>query len=127
SGAYFDIYDNAGPVRVWFDVDGLSVAPSVPMGGRLLEVDIVANDSAVAVATALNTDLDADSQFSSTRLNNVVTAADASVGVRSNVVDGNPGTGFEFEVITQGADPVTIDGTYFIIYDINGAIAYWFD
>ncbi len=127
SGAWFDIYDTAGPVRVWFDVDNTSTAPATPGGGRLLQVDIVANDSGVAVATALNTVMNADAQFASTRLNNVVTVTDAVVGARTNVADGTIGTGFEFDVTTQGANPVTIDGTYFIIYDINGAIAYWYD
>lgn len=126
-GTYFDIYDDVGAVRVWFDVDNSSVAPATPMGGRLLEIDIVANDPAVDVATALQSVVDADSKFSASILNNEVTITSSTVGVRTNAIDGTLPTNFTITVLTQGADAVSIDGTYFILYDVNGAIAYWFD
>lgn len=126
-GSYFDLEDDVGPVRVWFDVDNSSTPPPTPGGGRLLEIDITANDPASVVATELQTVVDADAKFSATVLSNVVTITSSTVGVRDDVVDGLIPTGFTFEVVTQGADPVTIDGTYFILYDISGPIAYWFD
>lgn len=127
NGTYFDIYDDVGAVRVWFDVDNTSTAPTTPGGGRLLEVDISANDPAVGVAVALHSILDGDSKFSASIVNNIVTATSSTVGVRTNITDGLSPTQFTFTVLTQGADPLTIDGTYFILYDINGAIAYWYD
>lgn len=127
SGAYFDIADSVGPVRIWFDVDNTSTSPPVPTGGRLLEVDISANDPASVVASELRDAVNADSEFSATVTSNQVTITNASIGARTDPVDGLVPTKFTLQVVTQGADPISIDGLYFILYDINGPVAFWFD
>ena len=124
-GTYFDISDDVGPVRVWFDVDNTSTAPSNP--GRLIEVDISANDSASDVATALQSKLNADAKYTATVSSNVVTVTHSTVGEKDDPTDGVLSTGFTFNIITQGADAVSIDGSYFVISDVNGGIAFWFD
>ena len=124
---YFDISDSAGPVRVWFDEDNTSSAPATPAGGRLLEVDISANDSAVDVATALQSVINGDSEYSASISNNEVTVTNASVGQRDNPTDGVPPTNFTLEILTEGADATSVDGSYFTLPDINGNIAFWFD
>ncbi len=127
NGTFFDIYDSAGPVRVWFDVDGTSTPPPAPISGRLLEVNIVANDPAVDVAIAMHSVINADSEFTATIFNNEVTVTCDAVGIRPDTADGTIPTQFTFTTITHGADAVTIDGTYFYLYDVNGPIAYWYD
>lgn len=126
-GTYFDIYDDVGPVRVWFDVDNTSSAPATPGGGRLLEVDISANNSANAVASALQTVVDADAKFSASVVNNEVTITDDNVGTRVNAADGANPTGFTITVLTQGADALTLDGKYFILFDSVGSVGFWID
>jgi len=125
-GNYFDIEGNSGIYRVWFDVDNGSSAPDLT-GVTGVEVDVNSNDPASTVAAALQTELDLLADFNATVLNNEVTVEDQNVGIRADTQDGIPGTGFTFDILTQGADAVSIDGTYFILYDINGAIAFWFD
>lgn len=127
SGAYFDIEDDVGPVRVWFDVANGSTPPATPGGGRLLEVNIAANDPANTVATALKNAVDADAKYSATVIGNQVTITNSVVGSRTDPVDGVLATGFTFQIMTQGADAVGLDGLYFLLFDANGAIAYWFD
>lgn len=124
-GKYFTLYDDVGPVRVWFDVDNLSTAPAAPMGGRLLEIDISANDSAVSVATSLQTVVHADSKFDATRTNNEVTVTSALVGTRTDSTDFN--SGFTITTLTQGAAAVSLGGKYFTMYDSAGAVRVWFD
>lgn len=127
SGTYYDIYDDVGVVRVWFNVDGTSTAPSSPVGGRLLSVVLVSNDPASVVATKMNTVVDTDAKFSSTVLSNVVTITASTVGTKTDASDGLLPTHFTFVITTQGAPATTIDGKYFIIYDANGSVAYWYD
>lgn len=124
-GKYFTIYDDVGPVRIWFDVDNTSVAPPIPGGGRRIEVDIASNDSAVAVATALRSVVDADAKFAASRTNNEVTITSSSVGTRTDGSDFN--TGFTISVVTQGAAAVTLGGKYFTMYDDVGPVRIWFD
>lgn len=126
-GTYFDIEDDVGTVRVWYDVDNTSTAPSTPGGGRLLEIDISANDTANTVASVTQSVIDGDSKFSASVSNNEVTVTNASVGTRTNPIDGTPATGFTFDIITEGADATSIDGKYFVVTDIYGGIAFWFD
>lgn len=126
-GSFFDIEDDTGPVRVWIDVDNSSSAPSVPAGGRLLEVDISANDSANNVASQLQSVVDSDSKFSASVSLDVVTITDASAGQRTDVQEGSIPTGFDFEIDQQGANPDTLDGKYFDMYDSAGPVRVWFD
>lgn len=67
-GLYFDVADADGPVRVWFDVDDSgTAAPATPLGGRLIEVTgIVTDDNDAAVAAAVASAIDADSEFTAT-------------------------------------------------------------
>lgn len=141
-GTYFDTNDDVDAVRVWFDVDNSSSAPSAPGTGRLIEVDISANDSASDVASKLQSTLDGDAKFSAERDNtdplvpagtivninsNEVAVVHSTAGIKDDPVDGAIATSFTFNIITDGADPLPLDGKYFIISDENGKIAFWFD
>lgn len=125
---YFDIADSIGPVRVWFDISGAgTTAPSSPVGGRLLGVTIDPNETSNDVASKLQAAINVDPEYSATVTLNTVTITNASVGLRTGPTDGAPATNFTFNILFEGADPSSLDGQYFIIPDIYGGIAFWFD
>jgi hypothetical protein len=82
-GNYFDLEDASGPVRVWIDLAGNSQAPATPTGGRLIEVDVLADDDDDAVAGKIEAAVDADDEFSASATDNVVTIANADAGARA--------------------------------------------
>ena len=122
-GLYFTIYDNVGPVRVWIDVANASTAPGVPAGGRLLEVNISADATAAAVATAVQGAVDADSKFAATVSSNLVVITDSNTGTRTDIAAGT--STFTVACTTQGVNS-SLDDKYFLIYDdSNQSVAVW--
>ncbi len=119
-GTYFDMEDDSGAVRVWFDVDNLSTPPGAPAGGRLLEVDISSGDIANDVASALQSAVDLDAKFSASVVNNVVTIEDASAGSRDDAADND--TGFTLTITQQGIED-DVDYTIFSV-DIENSELY---
>lgn len=114
--SYFDMADISGPVRVWFTVASLGTAPSVPIGGRLLVVDVAANASSNAVAIALQAVIDADPQFNAPApVGNVLIITDVAAGIRDNITDGALPTKFTFSTTTQGAPATTINTKYWLL------------
>ena len=116
---YFDIYDSVGIVRAWYNVSGAGVAPTQPGTEPLLQIAISSNATAAAVAAATSAAFAAYSgttKFTASYLNNVVTIADASVGVRTNSSD-TGATGFTITTITEGAPANSLGGKYFDLYD----------
>ena len=73
---------------VWFDVSSGGSDPSLS-GKTGVEVDISTNDSASAVATAIESALDALSNFSASASTNVVTVTNANRGSVTNASDFN--------------------------------------
>lgn len=54
NGLFLDLYEgpNGGtPVRIWYSTAGVGTAPAVPAGGRLVNINLANNDTAIAVAT----------------------------------------------------------------------------
>jgi uncharacterized phage protein gp47/JayE len=128
-GAYFTMYDNAGSIKVWFDVDNNGTAE--PVSGahnRTIKIaTILTGDTATQVATKIAAYLANDVAFT------LVFASGAQVlytlaqnGPTSSPVDGTPATGFGF-VNTPGTADVSLNGKYFIIHDDVGSVAVWFD
>jgi len=78
-----------------------SSAPATPGGGRLLPVVIDENATAPTVATALQTALDADDEFTATVATATVTVTDQHTGTRTNIADGT--TGWTMSATQQGA------------------------
>jgi hypothetical protein len=105
SGTFFDIADEDGPVRVWLDVDGVSAPPEAPTGGRLLEVDIVEDDSAATVAGKVQTAIHADSKFTATVDTATVTVTNVYAGALADGVDSGD-SGFTVTITTPGTDAV---------------------
>lgn len=101
SGLYFDAQDKNGPVRCWNNVDGVGVAPAVPGGGRLLPVVYATGDSANTIATAIAAAFEADAQFESYAVTNVVTIYDAALGNRTDIAVGT--STFTVATVSSGA------------------------
>ena len=123
-GTFFLIYDQAGSVAVWFNVSGANTQPSSG-ANRSIQVAISANATAPTVATAVQTALDADAEFTATVLSNVVTATSVTKLSVLDSVDGGIPTGFTISTPIQGQSPASLGGTYFDIYDDVGAVRVW--
>lgn len=123
-GKFFDLYDDAGIVRVWIDVANGSTAPPTPTGGRLLEVDISSGDSAATVTTAVKTKIDADAKFVAYVYDTAkVRVLDVSAGARGTADAQN--SGFTVTTVVAGnAGP--LGGKYFLLQDKDGPVAVWF-
>lgn len=107
---YFRIYDSAGSVGVWIDVDNSGSAAPAGVSGddRTIEVTGVATgDTAAAVATAVAAALDADGQFHAGASDDTVTVYDATGGTRTDAGAGD--SGFTVTVIDQGSALSTDD------------------
>lgn len=122
---YFIIYDTAGSVAVWYDVDNTGAPPPPHGADRAIKVATVATgDSANVVATKTGQALALDNAFSIGVITNQITITNTQNGALSAASAGTSG----FTVgTTAGTPDVTIDGKYFIIYDDEGSVAVWFD
>lgn len=117
-GTYFLLYDSAGSVAFWFDVDnsGTTIPTGAAAADRAVEITTVtSNMSANAVATQVQLAIDGDAAFSASVSTNKITVTDAAVGARQNAGDGINPTGFAFSTLVQGADAVTIGGKYWLL------------
>ena len=99
-GKYFLIYDDAGSVGVWFDLDNTSTQPTTG-ALRDIEVDISVTDTPSDLATKLSNTLNGDSEFIASSLNSLAVISSISLGIKPDTVDGNSGIAFD---ITQGVD-----------------------
>lgn len=129
-GTFFLIFDDTDSVAFWFDVDddGTTIPAGAAAAARAVEITTVtANMASNDVATQVQLAVNGDAKFSAIVSTNEVTITDAFVGTRTNASDGSSPTGFTLEVETEGAAAVTIDGTYFLMFDTSGSVAFWFD
>ena len=94
--------------HVWIDV-GNSGSDPAPTGSTPIEVDITADDSAAAVATAVQTAIDGVGDFGATVSGAVVTVTNAATGGTTDAADSD--TGFTIAVTTQGVSAVPGWGT----------------
>jgi hypothetical protein len=104
-GSYFVLEDQNGTVAVWFDIDGESEPPHG--ADRSIQVSTIAQgDSANTVASALNSVINADAEYSSSVATNTVTITDVTNGVRADAIDGSTpyATSLSITTTTQGVD-----------------------
>ena len=123
---YFTIYDAAGSVAVWFDIDN-SGSPPPPHGAdRAIKVaSIASNDSASVVATQIGLAIALDNAFTVGVIGNQVTITNVENGPLANASAGT--SGFGVLPVLTGTNNITNDGQYFIIYDEDGSVAVWLD
>lgn len=124
SGDYHDIYDAAGPVRVWFNIAGAGPAPAAPAGGRLKEIA-----SGSTLPDVLGANLWGAFIVDSGLTPNGTTFGYSFVKIRTNTLGAftvpvAPGfTTFEFRQGNAGR----LDSKYFSLYDAGGQVGVWFN
>ena len=103
-GTYFILYDVAGSVAFWIDVDNSGTAEPSHGADRSVEITtIVTDDTANAVASAIQAVVDGDSEFSASVSTNVVTVTNADAQVVGAPSAGT--SGFTAAVTTEGDGP----------------------
>ena len=124
TGGYFNIYDQAGLVVVWYDLTGSTPTPSVPGAIRYIKISgLTSSSSNSAVASATASAIDADSQFITTYSSgSSFTLTNSFIGPVIAASNGS-GTSFTFATTNSG-NP--IGGKYFKLYDgITSTVAVW--
>lgn len=111
AGTYFYIYDDAGSVAVWFNLDAGDTQPSI-IANRFLEVPIITGDTPTELALATQTVLHSDSEFTAVNSTTYVMIASITTGNKTNAVDGDSGVSIS---VTDGS--TSINSKYIFIYD----------
>ena len=124
-GEFFVIEDTAGTVAIWFDVDDSGTAEPVHGAARSIEVNPGAAASSTTLASLIAGALAADSEFTAISAGDVVTITNVSNGDLGALSIGT--TGFIDGGGTNGSADISLDGTYFILQDQNGSVAFWYD
>ncbi len=105
----YDTPDNA--YYFWFNVSSKGTDPAIS-GRTAVPVAISASAANTAVASALNTAMDGQTDITSTVLSNVVSAANTEDGVVTAPADGVPATGFTLAVVQAGVDAGLNNGKF---------------
>jgi len=103
-GTYFKLYDSAGSVGVWLNVNG---NPMPPHGcDRAIQVILNPTDSANDVASTIAAYVDADAEFTATSSTTTVLISNYYNGARDAAVDGSSpyATGFTIAVTQPGTN-----------------------
>lgn len=124
ANTYFTVYDSAGPVTIWFDLNNTGLAPTT--GYRLIEVDISAGDTEQQLAQKLNAKINTDSTFFSVINDVMVMIVNLVVGVRTDSKDNNSGLVIKN---IQGVNKSRLDGVFFYLNSALNATSYyvWFN
>lgn len=84
AGKSFVVHDALGATAVWFNVDNSNTEPSVPATYRSIEVKLMSNDTASAMASKTTQKLNADTLFISMYSLHYSIISAANTGVRPN-------------------------------------------
>lgn len=123
-GAYFTLPHTTGVKGFWFDVSGSTSQPTFDADTYVEISTVNAGDTNTAVAAAVDTIITAQSEFSSSRTSATLTVTHANAGNVEETLSAGT-TGFTVSTSTGGRD--SLDGKYFLTYDTNGSVAWWFD
>ena len=108
---YFDLPagENGVTYYVWFNVNSAGTDPAIT-GKTGVEVALATNDGANTVASAVQTAIDALSDFSASVTTDTVTATAATAGPATDASD-TGSCGFTITVTTQGGHSITYEAT----------------
>lgn len=124
-GLFFIIFDTAGSVAVYFDVDNTGTPEPAHGASRSIRIDtILSGDNATTVATKIKDVVDLDPEFSASSALAVITITNIGNGATASATAGT--SGFTASTVS-GVDPASLDGKFFIISDAAGTVAFWFD
>ena len=127
-GTYFLLQDTNGSVAFWIDVDdsGTTIPAGASGADRAVEITTVsAADTANTIAGLLETAIHADAKFTASSAADVCTVTNVDTESLTDAADGD--TGFSFNTTTQGVTADLLDGTYFVLQDVDGSVAFWID
>jgi hypothetical protein len=125
AGKYLIIYDSAGSVGVWFDLDNSSTPPTTG-ALRDIEVDIASADSTSTIASKFSVKMHSDSEFVSSVSDTLVMVTSNTIGNKTNATDINTGLTI---TITDGNDVNRLGGKYFNLFSASDETTYyvWYD
>jgi len=121
AGQGFIVYDNTGPVLVWFNVDFANTAPD-SIAYRSIEVNLFATHDPETVATKVAQKLDLDAQFLAISTMTYVIISSVSAGIKQDSFDVNSGI---YIKNTSGTIPQTLNNKYFFINSALNANQYY--
>jgi hypothetical protein len=122
AGKAFVVYDDVGPVSIWFNVDGANVNPA-PVGTyRNIVVPLTASDSSTSMATKTYTAVNADSSFIAISSSYFIIISSSIAGVKNDSYDFNTSL---YLKNTAGTSSKTLNSTYFLISSANDLVSYY--
>lgn len=129
SETYFLLYDDAGSVAFWFDIDnaGQTIPAGAALADRAVEITTVNTGMTAGQAgTAIYTKIIADSEFEagSDDTAGTILVQSITTGVKSDIDVGT--SAITVSVDQQGVD-AAIDGAVIILKDAAGTVAFWVD
>lgn len=127
NGKWFRINDSAGTVAVYYNAGTPNPGPGALGVNRVIEVGPLTGAEDANTVTALTAGvIDADPEFIATFLGTTVTITNVDNGPLAVATNGTTPTAFSFAG-TPGTADVSLNGRYFILYDVNGSVAFWYD
>lgn len=133
NSVFFDLEDEAGPVRFWGNVNAGGVAPATPPGGRLVAIALVSPNptgwtEAEYVFATVNAAIAGDSKFATTTTGagatGVINVRAETPGVRTVASGGS--SQFTVSLTTAGTDSI-YQSTYTLLSDRFGTVALVFN
>ena len=122
AGTYLVIYDDVGPVGVFFNTDGANSTPIDSGVYRFIIVALLGTDSEVAIANKLITAIEADTKFFAIGNQAFAVISNSTVGVRADSYDKNTNL-YLRNVPGVNANP--LNNTYFFINSALDAVQYY--
>lgn len=110
-GQGFIVYDNTGPVLIWFNVDFTNSEPD-SIAYRSIEVNLFSTHDPETVASKVAQKIDLDSQFLAISTMTYTIISSVSAGIKENSFDMNTGV---YLKNTNGTTPKSLNNTYFFI------------
>jgi uncharacterized phage protein gp47/JayE len=127
-GAYFKIFDTAGSVAVWFDVDNKGTPEPTHGCNRSIKVATLSTESpgetSYAVAQKIYDVINLDSAFTATATFDELTIVNKQNGITGSAL---AGTSAFTVATTTGTNDVSVNRKYFLLYDDEGSVAVWYD
>ena len=122
---WFKLTDSAGLVAIYYTTSSIPTAASLGVN-RIIPVTITGAETAAVVTQLTSGYIDADPEFTATYIGTTVTAVNADNGAFAVALDGTNATGFGFAG-TIGVADNSINGKYFVLQDVSGSVAFWYD
>lgn len=126
-GKYFILKDEVGTVGFWFDVDDSGTLAPTTGAARDVEITTITSEmTAAQVGTAVYNAIHADTKFNGVSDDTAGTIVVVSTTYGNKTGQSAGTSGFTVTEAVAGADSA-ITGKYFVLGDVDGSVAFWFD